>query len=427
MSTLVLRRVAIASIRPDPQNARTHDETNVAAIRASLERFGQVEPLVVRPSDGRLIAGHGRLEAMRALGWTEADVVDVEVSDAQAAALGVALNRTAELAGWDSEALAKIIDSLEDDADLAALGFSDGEVDRLLREAGLRDPLIDDDAAIERPAHPTSRLGDLWLLGKHRVLCGDSTRAEDVGRLLAGAKPFLMVTDPPYGVEYDPTWRARAGLTETLRGAVRNDDCADWRAAWKNFSGDVAYVWHGGLHAATVAQSLEACGFRVRAQIVWVKPRLVISRGHYHWAHEPCFVADHGGDDRWRFDPEHELVDYAARDGCPAAWDGGRRQSTVWSIQNPACDTGHGTQKPIECMARPMRNHDADEVYDPFLGSGSTVIAAERCGRACFGLELDPAYVDVIVSRWEKATGQKAVLDGTTATFAEVAEQRGIE
>lgn len=263
------------------------------------------------------------------------------------------------------------------------------------------------EATPEAPETPVSRPGDLWLMGAHRLLCGDATSGADVARLLGGVRPHLMVTDPPYGVEYDPAWRNRAGAAETRRtGKVLNDDRADWREAWALFPGDVVYVWHGALHAAVVAESLAACGFAIRSQIIWAKERLVMSRGHYHWQHEPCWYAVRG----------------------KGHWSGDRKQSTLWSIPNRDQDaaTVHGTQKPVECMRRPILNNSSrgQAVYEPFAGSGTTLVAAETTGRACLAMELDPAYVDVAVRRWEAFASGAAVLDGDGRRFAEIAAER---
>jgi len=230
-----------------------------------------------------------------------------------------------------------------------------------------------------------------------------------VARLLNGVKPTLMVSDPPFGVNYDPAWRNRAGLSETKRtGKVLNDDRADWREAWALFPGDVAYVWHGALHATTVAESLVACGFAIRSQIIWAKDRLVLSRGDYHWQHEPCW--------------------YAVRTTGKGHWSGDRKQTTLWQIASRDQDTAtvHGTQKPVECLRRPMLNNASpgQAVYEPFCGSGSSIIAAETCGRACHAMELDPTYVDVAVTRWQAFTGKAAVLEGDGRPFAEIAAQR---
>lgn len=295
------------------------------------------------------------------------------------------------------------------------------------------------------PDVPVSRLGDLWVLGRHRLLCGDSTKKADVDRLLGGRKPLLMVTDPPYGVSYDPSWRNKAGVSTTERtGKVANDDQADWTPAWALFPGDVAYVWHAGKHADVVSRSLQQCSFDVRSQIVWRKSRFALSRGNYHWQHEPCLYAlrETGGDLtaeqevqvlaevrellRGGYDEEHVPCWYSIRRTSTAHWVGDRKQSTVWDIDvtDDGEKTRHGTQKPLECMGRPMRNHDSPEVYEPFCGSGTTLVAAEILGRTCLAMELDHSYVDVIVTRWQNRTGQKAVLDGSGQTLAELKATR---
>jgi DNA modification methylase len=216
-----------------------------------------------------------------------------------------------------------------------------------------------------------------------------------------------MVTDPPYGVKYDPKWRAEAGVNKNKAklGEVLNDDRADWREAWELFPGDVAYVWHAGLFAKIVQESLEAVGFEVRSQIVWAKDRFALSRGHYHWQHEPCWYAVRG----------------------KAHWSGDRSQATLWEIKSRDDNgVGHGTQKPVECMRRPIENNSepGDAVYEPFSGSGTTIIAGEMTGRRVFAIELNPAYVDVAVRRWQTFTGNAAVLEGSGGVFADVAAER---
>jgi DNA modification methylase len=231
----------------------------------------------------------------------------------------------------------------------------------------------------------------LWQLGRHRILCGDSTNAHDVAHLLDGAKPALTVTDQPFGVSFDPSQRAGA----RRKGRVTNDDRADWREAWALSPSDVLYDWHSGIHAVEVGASIEASGFRIRSQIVWSKPVPVIGRGAYHWQHEPCF--------------------YAVREGATAGWIGDRKQSTIWEVPNVHRTRGtsddmitdHGTQKPVEVMARPIRNHTGD-VYEPFSGSGSTLIAAEQLGRRCYAMEIEPKYVQMAIERWQAFTGGHA-------------------
>jgi DNA modification methylase len=204
-----------------------------------------------------------------------------------------------------------------------------------------------------------------------------------------------MVTDPPYGVDYHPSWRAEAGVNHNPQkmGRVTNDDQADWSDAWALFPGTVAYVWHAGLKASVVETSLVVNGFELRSQIIWAKDRMALSRGDYHWQHEPCW--------------------YAVRAGQPGHRTDDRTQTTLWTI--PARDDrghGHGTQKPVECMARPMRNHDVLDIYEPFAGSGTALIAAEQLGRRCCAIEITPAYVQVVIDRFEGFTGEKAVKVG---------------
>ena len=329
------------------------------------------------------------------------------LTEAQKRAYILADNRLAEQAGWDKDLLALELGDLRDMAvDLASLGFEAGELDALLR-SGEADEREDDIPPV--PANPVSEQGDLWLLGNHRLICGDATDAGTVARVLAGVLPHLMVTDPPYGVAYDPAWRNEVGAAKTKRtGKVLNDHRADWREAWALFPGEVAYVWHGALHATTVAESLMATGFAIRSQIIWAKERLVLSRGDYHWQHEPCW--------------------YAVREKATGHWSGDRKQTTLWQIPSRDQDaaTVHGTQKPVDCMRRPMLNNSSpgQAIYEPFSGSGSSLIAAETCGRHCHAVELDPAYVDVAVERWQSFTGKEAVLDGDGRSFTAVRTER---
>ncbi len=404
---VAIRQVPVEALIPYARNARTHSEAQVALIAGSIREFGFNNPVLVDGENG-IIAGHGRVEAARRLGMAEVPVIELaHLTDAQKRAYILADNRLAEQAGWDRELLALELGDLADlGVELGELGFEGAELDALFAH-GAADPR--EEATPEPPETPVSRPGDLWCLGTHRLLCGDATKAADVTRLLGGVAPHLMVTDPPYGVRYDPAWRNETGAAKTTRvGKVANDDRADWREAWALFPGDVAYVWHGALHAGTVAESLEACGFAIRSQIIWAKERLVLSRGHYHWQHEPLL--------------------YSVRNGGKGHWSGDRKQSTLWQIPSRDQDaqTIHGTQKPVECMRRPMLNNanPGQAVYEPFCGSGTTLIAAETCGRVCLAMELDPAYVDVAVRRWEEFTGEVATLAGEERSFADLATER---
>lgn len=390
-SDLVVRYLTTASLVPYSRNARTHSDAQVAEIARSIQEFGFTNPILV-DENNVLIAGHGRLAAAQLLHLDRVPVIVLpNLSEAKRRALALADNRIALNAGWDLEMLRAELTELRDiGTDLKTLGFGDEELASVLTPPtmGLTDP----DEIPPVPETPTSRLGDLWLLGRHHLLCGNSTVAADVSRALGGVKPSLMVTDPPYGVSYDPAWRqrSRVGGPGLAIGKVLNDDRADWREAWVLFPGAVAYVWHGALHAATVAESLEACGFDIRCQIVWAKARFAIGRGHYHWQHEPCW--------------------YAVRK--KGNWTGDRKQTTLWSIPTGGQDveTKHSTQKPVECMRRPILNNSdpGQAVYEPFLGSGTTLIAAQSAGRVCYGIEIDPIFVDVAIRRWQAFTGEAA-------------------
>ena len=403
----------LGQIIPYARNPRRNEQA-IATVAASIQEFGWRQPIVV-DEDHVVLAGHTRLAAAQQLGLETAPVhVAKGLSEAQARAFRIMDNRSGENAEWDEGLLnLELADLLEAEFDLGLTGFSEDELNALM--SSLEDdggPQEGEDDVPDTPEDPVSRPGDLWVLGKHRLLCGDATVATDVERALDGVTPLLMVTDPPYGVEYDPGWRNQSGAAKTKRtGKVLNDDRADWREAWTLFPGDVAYVWHGALHATTVAESLEVSGFNIRSQIIWAKDRLVLSRGDYHWQHEPCL--------------------YAVKKSGKGHWAGDRKQTTLWQIPNKDqdADTVHGTQKPVECMRRPILNNSnpGQAIYEPFMGSGTTLIAAETTGRVCHGIELNPAYVDVAVKRWQQFTGQTAVLEGDGRSFDEVAAGQSVE
>ena len=398
----------INELIPYARNSRTHSDAQVAQIAASIKEWGWTTPILV-DEEGTIIAGHGRTLAGRKLGLVEVPVMVARGwSEAQKKAYVIADNQLAMNAGWDTDLLAVELKELgELGFELDLIGFDDKALANILNveNEGLTDP----DETPEAPTEPVSVLGDVWIMGKHRIVCGSSTEAETVSKLLGDVKPHLMVTDPPYGVEYDPEWRQRAGVnTDTAaKGKVLNDDKADWREAWALFPGDVAYIWHAGLFAGVVADSLMACDFALRSQIIWDKGQLVLSRGDYHWQHEPCW--------------------YAVRKTKKGHWGGDRKQTTVWQIPKPKkSETGHGTQKPVECMKRPIENNSSpgQAVYEPFSGSGTTIIAGEMTGRSVYAVELNPAYVDVAVKRWQDFTGQKAILEGAGKTFDEIGGER---
>jgi DNA modification methylase len=402
---------------PYVNNPRLHSQADLDKLAASMLKWGWTNPVLV-DEHGVLIAGHGRVAAAAKLGLIEPIPVIVARgwSEAEKQAYRLADNELAARASWDPELLRGELGELKFGGfDLDLIGFEPDRLEQILAGLGSRG-LTDPDSIPEIPAEPVTRPGDIWQIGEHRIGCGDSTSSADVAPVMAGMRPHLMITDPPYGVAYDPSWRQRrgAGSGRLARGKVVNDDRADWREAYTLFAGDVAYVWHGALHGEVVAAGLAACGLQARAQIVWVKQHFTLSRGDYHWKHECCC--------------------YAVRDGKASHWQGDRKQTTVWDIanNNPFGNRqrepswGHGTQKPVECMRRPIVNNSrpGQVVYDPFLGSGTSLIAAEMTGRRCCGLEISPAYVDVVVQRWQEFTGRAAIHQTSGQSFAERAGGR---
>lgn len=399
-----------------PWSRNPRKDHAVPQIMRSIQSFGYQSPVIVQAGTYRVLAGHGRLKAMRELGVTKLPVVVADIDNDRADLYTLADNKLTEISGWDFERMAELL--LEFDAknlDSTLTGFSDEEIQDLMNwqpETEIVEaapvPAVQETAISER--------GDVWSLGRQRLMCGDSTSKEDVSRLFGDAKPFIMVTDPPYGVNYDPSWRHDAGVNNSSRvGLVANDHEADWSKAYRLFPGAVAYVWHGAKHSWDVVRSLGVCGFRVRAQIIWQKPRFAISRGHYHWQHEPCLYAlrdQEAPAEESHYDLAYDSCWYTVRDAKTAKWNGSRNQTTIWEIglKQDATDSIHGTQKPVECMAKPIRNHGGrDEiVYDPFSGSGTTLVACEGLGRTGVAMELLPQYVDVGVRRWQNFTGKRA-------------------
>lgn len=398
------------------RNAKKHPPEQIQLLAQILKKHGFDQPIVV-DTKGVIIKGHGRWLAARALNMVTVPVIVRDLPPAAAAEARIADNRVAEF-GWDFDQLvADVVGNLPQGFDADITGWSleqlglavdpdTGEIEQtgeVAPEAPVAAPIVEDEPP-PPPKKAKSKLGQLWQLGDHRLMCGDSTRAELYAALMSTdegpAQPFMMVTDPPYGVEYDPTARPKGSGDGKVHstGKVLNDDRADWLAAYQLFTGAVAYVWHASLFSNVVFQNLVDAGFDIRSNIIWAKQQLVFGRAHYHWQHEPAW--------------------YAVRKGAQANWTGDRKQTTLWQIANKISSKGedmntvHGTQKPVECMARPMMNHGekGDLIYDPFLGSGTTIVAAEQMGRRCFGFELSPNYVDTIIERWEKFTGGKAKL-----------------
>ena len=401
---------SLDDLQPDPLNANRGTDRGREALRRSLRTYGAGRSIVI-DTRGRILGGHKTVEQAKPLGLPITVVpttgetlvvvqrVDLDArTDPRAQELALADNRVAELdLDWDPAVLRQL-----EQAGVALEAFwTPEEFARLLAPEG-PEAQPDEDTVLAPPTTTTIRRGDVFDLGRHRLACGDATSATDVARLLDGATPRLMVTDPPYGVNYQPAFRHTAYPRQrTAVGRVTNDTRADWAAAYALFPGDVAYVWHAALFADVVMAGLRQAEFEVRSQIIWAKPTFVLGRGAYHWQHEPAW--------------------FAVRQGCAAPWYGGRAQSTVWEVPNlnpiggsrtgANTPTGHATQKPVRVFEIPMLNHTTaqDAVYDPFVGSGTTLLAGEALGRSTYAMDVDPIYVEVARRRWEAFTGQTAV------------------
>jgi len=338
---LTIRRVPLDALHLDAANARSHDERNLGVIKGSLSRFGQAEPLVVHQGSGRIIGGNGRLVAMREFGWEECDVVELPMGDLEATALGIALNRSAELATWDDDALGKLLTELQDEDALLGVGFDDAEIDALLHEIE-RDgaSLLEDPGPVEPPAVPVSGPGDLWVLEGHRLLCGDSTNAQDVARLMGGEKAALLATDRPYLVDYKGGNHPQSWANRPETRDKHWDDYVypDQGIAFFRAFPEVGlshcidrapvYQWHAHRRQSLVERAWEAAGLLVHQQIIWAKARPVLTRSHYMWSHEPCFYG-------WR---KGKMPNKPAR---PSP-----NLRTVWEIDQVGQQDGiHPTQK----------------------------------------------------------------------------------
>lgn len=398
-----IERRRIEDLQLDPDNAREHDDANLEAIKSSLGKFGQRKPIVV--ADGVVIAGNGTMLAAQALGWKEIDTVSADdLDELERKAYAIADNRTAELAKWNQEKLAQAL------ADITEIGDELGEasgfdheaiVDLVSQELGEPAEIVEDEVP-EVEEETVTQPGDLWVLGEHRLLCGDSTRGSDFEALMAGARSDLLLTDPPYNVAYE----GGTGLT------IQNDNMADGDfrkflatmfehafAAMK--PGAAFYVWHGPTESYNFHGGVRDCGQEIRQCLVWDKGSLVMGRQDYQWRHEACL--------------------YGWKSGAAHSWYSDRKQTTLLNFAKPSRSAEHPTMKPVEMIAYQMGNSTGPQglVLDPFLGSGTTLIAAEQLGRKCYGLELDPRYCDVIVRRWHKLTGQRAVNEATGELFPE--------
>ncbi|MCL1857683.1 MAG: site-specific DNA-methyltransferase [Oscillospiraceae bacterium] len=408
-STERFEKVNIDRLVPYVRNARTHSKEQILQLRSSLREFGFVNPVIV-DKDYNIIAGHGRIIAAKAEGLTEVPCVFVEhLTEAQKKAYILADNRLAMNAGWDDELLTLEFTDLKDlGFDVELTGFDTKEIEKLFA-AGNGDAQEDEfdvDAELDKPMF--SKLGDIWTLGRHRVICGDSTKADIYGTLMQGKQANLIVTDPPYGIDYQGT-----------AGKIKNDKFnTDEKfydflfAAFKNMesalaSDGAAYVFHADSKGLTFRKAFDDAGFKLSGACIWVKNTFTLGRSDYQWCHEPCLYG-------WKKSGKH-------------IWYGDRKQSTIWNCDKPSRSEKHPTMKPVPLLAIPITNSTQTNgiVLEPFGGSGSTLICCEQLGRICYVIELDEKFVDVIVNRYIETIGNADGVflerGGATIPYSEVA------
>lgn len=389
-----IKMVNLDHLIPYINNSRTHSNEQVSQIAASIKEFGFTNPVLIDESMS-VIAGHGRIKAAQKLNLSEVPCITLSgLTEQQRKAYVIADNQLALNAGWDLEKLKLEVGDLECAGfDIDLLGFEDDFLTELMVDE--EEGQCDQDQVPEVAEEPIAVRGDVWLLGDHRLMCGDSCCADDVAKLLAGQKPNTMITDPPYGVEYKAGSRAEAkGTAKTARevtSEIMNDDRADWHDAYSLFPGTVAYVWHAPTFTDVVMDGLRRSGFEIKQQIIWNKNVHALGMSDFQWKHEPCW--------------------YALRPEGDRNWKGDRTQMTVWNIKSVIFEkdkTAHPTQKPVEIYTKPLELHTnrGEYVYEPFGGSGSSIIACEKLERRSLTMELDPKFCDVIIKRWQNYTGQ---------------------
>jgi DNA modification methylase len=394
MTNPKISMLATKDLIPYARNTRTHSEEQVNQIVSSIKEFGFTNPVLI-DKESMIIAGHGRVMAANKLKLSKVPTICLDhLTEAQKKAYIIADNRLALNAGWDEDMLKVELEELNDlEFDISLLGFEDKEIESLLSEP--TEGLTDEDAVPDLPEEPTTKLGDLWILGEHRLLCGDSTSIDDVDKLMDGQLADMLLTDPPYNVAYEGGSK--------IRDKIKNDKMEDnefrqfLRDAFLSADmymkrGAVFYIWHADLEAYNFRGAVNDVEWQVRQSLIWNKDNSAFGRSDYHWKHEPCL--------------------YGWKSGSSHLWASDRKQVTVLDFARPSNSKLHPTMKPVDLLAYQLTNNTkgSDLVLDLFLGSGSTLIAAEKTNRKCYGMELDPKYCDVIIQRWEEFTGNKAEL-----------------
>jgi site-specific DNA-methyltransferase (adenine-specific) len=406
----MIEKIGIDKLIPYARNARTHSDEQVAQIAASIREFGFNNPVLIA-DDNTIIAGHGRVMAARKLNLSEVPCIRLShLSETQRKAYILADNKLALNAGWENSLLSVELEELVNSGfDISLTGFTQEEMDAL-KPVEVTEGLTDEDETPEVPEEPVTRLGDIWLLGKHRVMCGDSTSIESLETLCSNQLVDMWLTDPPYNVAYE------GGTKEKL--TIKNDSMGDEQ--FRQFlrdsytaadavmkAGSVFYIWHADLEGYNFRGAAKDAGWTVRQCLIWKKSSLVLGRQDYQWQHEPCL--------------------YGWKDGAGHLWASDRKQTTILEFDKPSRNGEHPTMKPVALFEYQMLNNTkgGDVVLDSFGGSGTTLIAAEKNGRYARLMELDPKYCDVIVKRWQDFTGKKATLESTGQLFDEVGNNRG--
>ena len=396
----------IGQLIPYANNARTHSEAQIAEIAASIRAFGWTNPILVDRNDG-VIAGHGRLLAARKLGLETVPVIRLgHLSETQRRALVLADNRIALNSGWNEDLLRIELEDLRDlDFDLDLLGFDESELDRYIGMAGDEEGLTDDDAIPEAPEDTVTKPGDLWVLGDHRLLCGDATVLDDVEKVLGGGLADLCFTDPPYNVDYGANADSKI-LNDNLGDGFETflyDACVNILSVTKGAS----YICMSSSELHNLQKAFKKAGGHWSTFVIWAKNTFTLGRADYQRQYEPIL--------------------YGWKEGVDHFWCGARDQGDVWFVDKPRKNDLHPTMKPVALVERAIRNSSKsrDMVLDPFGGSGTTLIAAEKTGRSARLVELDPKYADVIVRRWQEFTGNAATLEGDDRTFEEIATGLG--
>lgn len=412
--------LSISELKPAERNARRHQEKDIEAIKKSIQEFGFNDPIGVWGPENTIVEGHGRLQAALELGLEEVPVVHLDhLTDEQRRAYALAHNRTAELSEWDLEVMDEELAGIFD-IDMDAFGFDEFGPEESI------DDIQEDDFEVKTPEEPRTKRGDVWILGEHRLLCGDSTEPAEIAEFLGGCKADLLLTDPPYNVDY--TGKTKDALK------IQNDSMDDqsFRAFLTDAMnaatpvmkpGAAFYIWHASSEGFNFHAACRAAGLHVRQTLVWVKNTMVLGRQDYHWKHEPCLygwkdgAAHYFTPDRRQTTVIEDQLDFAKmkKDQLVELLKELYSEQTPTSVMHedkPLVSDMHPTMKPIKLMARCIKNstRTGDVVLDLFGGSGSTMIAAEQLGRKCYMVELDPFYCDVIIDRWEKFTGKTAVL-----------------